>query len=239
MCYPFPARKGRRRESRRQSERQRRTGLRRRRKARHHHERRAGNRHKSRVASLLGVSRPAVSQYISEKKISGAALVGSGHRAKINVEIARAQLRKNLDVVRHNSLSGKAKVTGPIADIDDLPVEHRGVGVEEQIKAERLRQLELGNGKLQDEAHARGGLYVRTDDMKQELGIIVTRVLTEVEAFQVEAANTIAARGAVVPADILKAMREVWREVRARSARAYRKEAAALGEANHGDLGQC
>jgi hypothetical protein len=180
-----------------------------------------------------------VSQYISEKKISGAALVGSGHRAKINVEIARAQLRKNLDVVRHNSLSGKAKVTGPIADIDDLPVEHRGVGVEEQIKAERLRQLELGNGKLQDEAHARGGLYVRTDDMKQELGIIVTRVLTEVEAFQVEAANTIAARGAVVPADILKAMREVWREVRARSARAYRKEAAALGEANHGDLGQC
>jgi len=112
-----------------------------------HHERRAGNRHKSRVASLLGVSRPAVSQYISEKKISGAALVGSGHRAKINVEIARAQLRKNLDVVRHNSLSGKAKVTGPIADIDDLPVEHRGVGVEESIKQQRLRQLELGNGK--------------------------------------------------------------------------------------------
>jgi len=194
---------------------------------------------KAEFASLLGVSRPAVSQYISEKKISGAALVGSGHRAKINVEIARAQLRKNLDVVRHNSLSGKAKVTGPIADIDDLPVEPRGVGVEEQIKAERLRQLELGNGKLQDEAHARGGLYVRTDDMKQELGIIVTRVLTEVEAFQVEAANTIAARGAVVPADILKVMRETWRDVRARSAKAYRKEAAGLREADHGDPGQC
>jgi len=64
-------------------------------------------------------------------------------------------------------------------------------------------------------------------------------VLTEVEAFHVEAANAIAARGAVVPADILKVMRETWREVRARSARAYRKEAVALREANHGDPGQC
>ena len=136
---------------------------------------------KAEFASLLGVSRPAVSQYISEKKISGAALVGSGHRAKINIAIARRQLNKNLDVVRHNSLSGKARVTGPIADIDDLPVEHCDVGVEESIKQERLRQLELGNGKLQDEANARAGLYVLADDMRQELGIIVTRVLTEVD----------------------------------------------------------
>jgi DNA-binding transcriptional regulator YdaS (Cro superfamily) len=189
---------------------------------------------KAEFASLLGVSRPAVSQYISEKKISGAALVGSGHRAKINIAIARRQLNKNLDVVRHNSLSGKARVTGPIADIDDLPVEHCDVGVEESIKQERLRQLELGNGKLQDEANARAGLYVLADDMRQELGIIVTRVLTEVEAFHFEAANAIAARGAVVPADILKVMRETWREVRARASKAYKKEAVALAGSHEG-----
>lgn len=111
--------------------------------------------------------------------------------------------------------------------------------VEDAIKAERLRQLELGNGKLQDEAHARAGVYVLADDMRQELGIIATRVLTEVEAFHVEAANAIASRGAGVPADILKVMRETWRDVRARSAKAYRKEAAALREADHGDPGQC
>jgi predicted transcriptional regulator len=69
---------------------------------------------KAEFASLLGVSRPAVSQYISEKKISGPAIVGSGVRARINVEIARRQLNKNLDVVRHNSLSGKARTTGTL-----------------------------------------------------------------------------------------------------------------------------
>jgi len=194
---------------------------------------------KSEFAKILNVSRPAVSQYISEKKISGAALVGSGHRAKINVEIARRQLTKNLDAVQHLGSNGRARVTG--SDEKSVPsdddVEIRGVGVEDQIKAERLRQLELGNGKLQDEAHERAGTFVLASDMKQELGIIATRVLTEVEAAMVEAANTIAARGAVVPADILKVLRDVWRDVRARSARAYRKEAAALAGAGEGKSG--
>ena len=75
---------------------------------------------KAEFASLLGVSRPAVSQYISEKKISGAALVGSGHRAKINVDLAKAQLRKNLDVVQGLGANGKAKVTGPVPDNEQI-----------------------------------------------------------------------------------------------------------------------
>jgi hypothetical protein len=110
-------------------------------------------------------------------------------------------------------------------------------GVEALIKDERLRQLALGNEKTQDEAHARAGTYTLTADMKRELGIIATRILTEVEAFHVEASHTIAARGAVVPADILKTMRDVWRKVRDRSAKAYRSEAEALKEADHDPAG--
>jgi DNA-binding transcriptional regulator YdaS (Cro superfamily) len=40
-------------------------------------------------AALVGVSPPCVSQWIARKKISGAALVGRGYKARIRVDVAR------------------------------------------------------------------------------------------------------------------------------------------------------
>ncbi len=55
---------------------------------------------KSEFAALLGVSAARVSQFISEKKISGAAIVGRGVRARIRVSVAREQLDAPKGVAR-------------------------------------------------------------------------------------------------------------------------------------------
>ncbi|MVA55958.1 hypothetical protein [Agrobacterium vitis] len=53
---------------------------------------------KGQFAELIGVSPGRVSQYLTEGKISPAALDGVGRNAKINVERAKADLRLTLDV---------------------------------------------------------------------------------------------------------------------------------------------
>jgi hypothetical protein len=53
---------------------------------------------KSVFASMCGVTPARVSQWLSEGKLTGEALVGEGRSAKINVAIALGQLRARLDV---------------------------------------------------------------------------------------------------------------------------------------------
>jgi hypothetical protein len=120
---------------------------------------------KSEAAAILGVSRPCFSQYLAEGKVDGRAVIGCGHRARIDITVAREQLLKRLEPVRFLGGQGKAQVTGeaataiPGANDDDAgPINRRCI--EDDIKAERLRQLELGNSKLQDEATARAGVYM-------------------------------------------------------------------------------
>ena len=52
---------------------------------------------KSEFAKRCNVSAPCVSQWISGGKIDGAALVGEGRSAMIDVDIAHAQLNEQLD----------------------------------------------------------------------------------------------------------------------------------------------
>src|SRR5260370_22583557 len=53
---------------------------------------------KSQFATLTNVSCARVSQWVTEGKISGAALVGTGRRARIRVNGALEQLRRKIDV---------------------------------------------------------------------------------------------------------------------------------------------
>jgi predicted transcriptional regulator len=64
---------------------------------------------KKAFAEMTGVSAACVSQWISRKKISGDALVGRGCRARIRVEVAREQLKRNLDIDQRTSLGMSAK----------------------------------------------------------------------------------------------------------------------------------
>jgi hypothetical protein len=63
-------------------------------------------------AELVGVGPSCVSQWIARGKISGDALVGSGNRSRIRVDVAREQLQKNLDISQHLGANGKARL-GP------------------------------------------------------------------------------------------------------------------------------
>ena len=53
---------------------------------------------KSKYAALRNVSRARVTQWISEGKIEGDALVGEGSRAKIKVAVADMQLCRTLNL---------------------------------------------------------------------------------------------------------------------------------------------
>jgi hypothetical protein len=57
---------------------------------------------KGTFAAMLGVGASAVSQMIATGRLSGAALVGEGCRSRINVSIAKEQLRNGLDGVAPN-----------------------------------------------------------------------------------------------------------------------------------------
>jgi hypothetical protein len=54
---------------------------------------------KKQFAALAGVGQARVSQWIAAGQISGAAMVGVGHRARIRVAAAMEQLKRNLDPV--------------------------------------------------------------------------------------------------------------------------------------------
>ncbi len=55
---------------------------------------------KSAFAAIINVSPGRVSQFIAAGQISSAAIVGSGQRAKIDVDRAKADLRLTLDVAQ-------------------------------------------------------------------------------------------------------------------------------------------
>jgi hypothetical protein len=76
---------------------------------------------KSDFARVVGVTPGRVTQWISEEKIDGEALVGSGRDAKICVAVAVGQLRERLDVNNRARASAKAQLDG-IASAPVRPV---------------------------------------------------------------------------------------------------------------------
>ena len=61
---------------------------------------------KSEFAEMRGVSPGRVSQWIAAGQIDGAAIVGSGQRGLINVDLACAQLQERLATDERYGLNG-------------------------------------------------------------------------------------------------------------------------------------
>jgi len=175
---------------------------------------------KKQFAAIAGVSPGCVSQWLAAGKIGKDALVGVGHRARINVAVAMAQLKLRLDPVQHLGANGRAQVDGADDEVSDT--------VEQSIKAERLRQLALSNQRAEDEAAARAGRYTLADEARQAAGRAVARAMTIFESAMPEFATAILAQKPASQRDVVRTLRATWRTVRLRAAKATGTEAASM-----------
>lgn len=177
---------------------------------------------KSKFAALAGVTPGRLSQWIAAGQIHGKALVGRGHRARIRVSVAQAQLKRTLDPIQHLGANGRARLGAEAVNGAE------GTSVEGEIKLQRLQQLELSNAKARAEAAIRSGRYLEADAVRQEMGRIAGRMTVLVEAGMVEMATAIAARSNLPARDALHILRTTFRTIRERASQAEAGVASVL-----------
>jgi hypothetical protein len=173
---------------------------------------------KGRFAAIAGVSAARITQYLADGQISGEAIVGSGHRARIRVAVAMEQLRANLDPSQHLGANGRARVGS--GDDDD--------SVADAIKRARLEQLELANEHARAVREAEAGRYVLADGVTQEMGRIAGRMVGMFEGSLGEFATAIAGKFNVPARDVLHILRTTFRTIRERATKTESGIAKAL-----------
>jgi hypothetical protein len=162
----------------------------------------------------------ALSNWISSGRITSAALIGSGNRAKIWVEQADRDLAQRLDVGQqeaqvHPIAPGAANSGGDDAEVSAL-------------RRERLTELQLRNARAAEEAAARTGRYTLTAAVQQKLGSVAGQTVATIEAGLPELATALANRFNLSARDVLHALRTEFRSLRQRAASAFRGAAADL-----------
>lgn len=185
---------------------------------------------KSRFAEIIGVSPGRVSQYIAEGKISRAAIVGEGQRAKIDVEAAKADLRRTLDISQRlgNGISTRIDAADAAATAAPQPEPPRGI--DQELKLEKLQQIRRANRNAAiSDAQSRGEL-VAAADAKAEMTKVALAMMQEFEGEITDFATAIAARFSLPQRDVVHLLRQRHREYRASRTTAIEQEAAALPE---------
>lgn len=184
---------------------------------------------KGEFARMRGVAPSAVSNWLRDGKLFGAALVGTGARARIRVAVAEAQLAATLDPGQQMG-QGKVPLTAAARPDDESSLARY-----QAAKAER-EELRLAQEKA--EAAAREGEYLRTEEARAAWGAELSAMIAGVEAALPDAANRIAAALQVEPSAVTRLLRTWFRDTRARlSADAEARAAAeeALAEAAAAD----
>ena len=122
---------------------------------------------KSEFAAMKKRGPSAISNWIAAGRITAAALVGSGARARIWVEQAELDLSRRLDpgqqeAQAHPAIPANGTVAPrPSDETDDMV---------DEIRQARLEQLRHQNRKLEEDAAARAGRYVLASDARREMG---------------------------------------------------------------------
>lgn len=200
---------------------------------------------KSRFAELVGVTPGRVSQYIAEGKISRSSLVGEGQRAKIDVEAAKADLRRTLDISQRlgNGISTRidAASAAPIqADMAPTFVGQTAGqavvqgeqprGIDQELKLEKLQQIRRANRNAAiADAQARGEL-ISTTDAKAEMTRLASAMMQEFEGELTDFASAIAARFSLPQRDVIHLLRQRHREYLASRSSAHAAEVATVPE---------
>ena len=195
---------------------------------------------KGRFAEIINVSPGRVSQYISEGKLFGPALVGEGRAAKIRVSVARAQLQRRLDIAQRMTNGAATLLDGPSAATPETMGEAAPVAVppvdiprntlDEQYKAERLAKIQAENRRIKRDELADRGVYTRSDDARDATKRAVGAVVTGVEGGLTQIAQAIAAKFEVPQRDVVHLLKQEWRGIRASIDEQLRRAAAEMPE---------
>ena len=192
---------------------------------------------KSEFAALCNVSPGRVTQWITEGKIRGAALVGSGRSAQIDFSVAQAQLRETLDVDMRfgmNGLNTRLDASPPPpkprrpereGEPDQLTLPLSDATVEAQIKAEKLRHAQLMTSRLEEEDRARRGVYIEAIAARAEMMRLAADLLKSFEGALPDFAAALASKFETPSRDVLHLLRGEFRRVRERLAKAHALDA--------------
>lgn len=200
---------------------------------------------KSEFATLINVSAGRVSQFIASGQISQAAIVGTGQRAKIDLERAKADLRMTLDVSQRlgngidtNLNPGPAESpvagAGAVAEHQSgpatLPQPILPSGIDYDIKQQKLEQLRRANrnGAVADAQNS--GRLMETDQGRAEMARIAASMLLVFEGGLTDFASAIASEFKLPHRDVLHLLRSEFRKVREKAKRQAKAEAVEFPE---------
>lgn len=193
---------------------------------------------KGEFARIIGVSPGRVSQYLTEGKISAAALEGSGRSAKIKVEQARADLRLTLDVsqrlgngidTRLDSDEQAPTVAVPTSEPITVPAEIIR-GPDHEIKLQKLEQLRRANRAGAIAEAKNSGLLMETAEARAQMSRIAAAMLDVFEGGLNDMASAIAAQFELPQRDVKHLMKAEFRKVRESAARKMKEKAVELDE---------
>ncbi|MDO3434344.1 hypothetical protein QWJ46_16815 [Rhizobium sp. CBN3] len=181
---------------------------------------------KSEFAAMINVSPGRVSQFIAAGQISAAAIVGTGQRAKINVDRAKADLRLSLDVSQRlgngidTRLDAEQEISVPPQQSPTgtvtLPI---AGGLDHEIKQQKLEQIRRVNRNAAiADAQSRGQL-IETEQSRAEMTRIAAGMLQVFEGGLTDLASAVAAEFKLPQRDVLHLLRKQFRQIRATAAR--------------------
>lgn len=186
---------------------------------------------KSEFAALINVSAGRVSQFIAAGQISPSAIVGSGQRAKINVQQAKADLRLTLDVAQRLGNGSETRL-----DADDISVPSAAIasavketqsGVDYEIKQQKLEQLRRANRNAAIADAASDGFFTETAAARAELSKAAASMMMSFEAALNEFATALSAEYKMPARDVLHLLRREFQRIREKEAK---KNAAAAAQ---------
>ena len=190
---------------------------------------------KGEFARRRNVTPARVSQWLSEGKISGAAIVGEGRGALIDEEIACQQLDQKLDIDQRHSGNGLKTTLAPVnveAPLTLLTVNT----VADRIAEQRLELLQRQNREKATEEAALLARLCDTAQARQATGKEIARVVARVEGSLTELASAIAAKFKLPHRDVLHELRGEWRKIRQNAAIEARERAEPLPPTTGFDL---
>lgn len=191
---------------------------------------------KGEFAALIGVSPGRVSQYLTEGKISQAALVGSGRNAKIRVEQAKADLRLTLDVSQRlgNGIDTQIDAGSQPIVVDGntagAPPPLQQTGIDYEIKQQKLEAARRANRNAAiSEARDRGQL-MDTDMARAEMSRVASALMDVFDGGLTDMATAIAAQFQLPQRDVKHIMRKEFRKLRETAAKQMKAKAVSLPE---------